>query len=359
MNKFTLIIILLVSFQNTNAQSSSIIVLGDLHYNIHSDHDTTYLKNRGLLEESLDYADNTEKYWTPFMKIIKQKALTIKPNVKAIVQVGDLSEGLAGTPEKAKQMAANTVKAIEETKMPVPWVIVKGNHETYGPGADEAYKEYFVPMFQKQMNNPNITGANYSYTTGNILIVSVNIWDTSVNITNFIKKELSTSKAKYKFVATHEPLIPVSGYCWYTFNTDSVRHNRLLEIIAKNKAIVLCGHLHYYSVLSRETKYGPVVQVMTISVITDPNYKTPSYCLDKIEPSMADSSKDWKPETVEDRRKLLEEETKYITSYKQTDLPGYAIIKMDDEKKSIQLEYYPAFGEKPYDVVSLSDLQNK
>ncbi len=362
MRKIVLISILLaIAYINLLAQSSSIIVVGDLHYNQMKDHNLEWLANQpgDLVKESEDYSSYTNKFWVPFMNVLKEKTVSVKPEVKAIIQLGDLSEGLAGSVEKARQMNANTVKAIEATQMPVPWIVVKGNHETYGPGANEAYSEFFVPFFREQTNNDKITNADYSYTTGNIQITCLDSWDYSTDILDFLEKELSESKAKYKFVALHEPVVPVSGYCWYAFNQDEERHNKLMEIIAKNRAIVLCGHLHYYSVLSRKTDFGPVVQVMVVSVVRDSSYQVPSYVIDEFSPALADSSADWSPETVEARRELLSKEDEFVTYYKQTDLPGYAVIKINDDKESILLEYYAAFGKKPYDTVNLTGLLNR
>ncbi len=344
---------------NSIAQNSSFIVLGDLHYNLHSDHDTIFLKNRGLIQESLDYAENTKKYWVPFMEVIKEKAETVKPPVKAIIQLGDLSEGLAGSVEKARQMNAHTVKALKETQMPVPWLVVKGNHETYGPGANEAYSEFFVPFFREQTNDNKISSANYSYNTGNVQIICLDIYDyNKTDIITFLEDKFSSSKAKYKFVALHEPVVPVTGLCWYVYNRDEERRNRLMEVIAKNKAIVLCGHLHHYSVLSRKTKFGPLVQVMVSSVIKDSSYQVPSHAITEFGPELVESTT-WSPETMDKRRLELSKEEKYVTSYKRADFPGYAIIKINDEEETILLEYYAAFGKKPYDIVNLTDLLMK
>lgn len=38
------------------------------------------------------------------------------------------------------------------------------------------------------------------------------------------------------------------------------------------------------------------------------------------------------------------------------DLPGYGILSIDKENNQMQLEYYTAFGEKPYDTVNISEL---
>lgn len=53
---------------------------------------------------------------------------------------------------------------------------------------------------------------------------------------------------------------------------------------------------------------------------------------------------------------MLSEEAKYVTYFKQTDLPGYAVISMDEKEESILLKYYAAFGEQPFDVVDLTKL---
>jgi len=53
---------------------------------------------------------------------------------------------------------------------------------------------------------------------------------------------------------------------------------------------------------------------------------------------------------------MLAEEAKYVTYYKQTDLPGYAVITIDEKNETIQLEYYAAFAEKPYDRIDLTKL---
>lgn len=76
-------------------------------------------------------------------------------------------------------------------------------------------------------------------------------------------------------------------------------------------------------------------------------------------PSLAGAKADWQPETLEARKEMLTEEAKHVTFYKQTDLPGYAVLKIDDKKSSVNLEYFAAFGTKPFDKVNLSNLQNK
>jgi len=339
------------------AQESSIIVLGDIHYDLLEDHDLEWLQSKpGDLRQVMEYTQFTEQNWSAFMSLLKTRAESENPPVRAVIQLGDLSEGLAGTEEKARQMASNTMKAIDAVQMPAPWILAKGNHDITGPGAKEAFREFYVPMIQKQTGNPKIVNASYSYSYDNVQITCIDLWDRETDMIAFLESELGTSGAKFKFVAIHEPVIPVTERCWHTFRKDEEKRERLLEVIARNKAIVLCGHLHRYSVVRRSTPYGPIVQVMAISVVKDRSYQTPSKVITEYGPSLAENLPEWQAETLDARIAMLEEEAKHVNYFKQTDLPGYAVIKIDETNESIMLEYYAAFGEKPYDIVDLSAL---
>ena len=358
MRKLILITCSIFLLFQLNAQNSSLIVLGDTHYDLLEDHDMDWLKEKpgDLRQVTEEYTVYTEKNWHDFMQVLKKKQKSVTPPVKAVVQLGDLSEGLAGNPEKAKQMASNAIKAIENINMPVPWIIAKGNHDITGPGAKEAFQEFYVPMFREQTNNPKINNASYSYQYDNVQITCIDPWDQETDMAAFLEDQLSNSDAKFKFVAIHEPIIPVTERCWHTLRRNEAQREKLLEVIAKNKAIVLSGHLHRYSVVKRNTPYGPIVQVMVISVIKDKNYLNPETVITEYGPSLAENVPEWQPETLEARKAMLAEEAKYVTYYKQTDLPGYAVIKMNDKDDNVVLEYYAAFGKKPYDIINLTDL---
>ncbi len=353
-----LFILAVLLFLSSSAQKSSLIVLGDIHYDLLEDHDMDWLMNKpdDLRQVTKEYTVYTENNWSDFMTIIRKKAASENPKVKAVIQLGDLSEGLAGNVNKARQMASNTMKAIDAIQMPVPWIIAKGNHDITGPGAEQAFQEFYIPMFRNQTKNPEIKSANYSYHYDNVQITCIDPYDTKTDMLAFLESEFSSSNAKYKFIAIHEPVIPVTERCWHTLRKEKEKREKLLEIIAKNNAIVLCGHLHRYSVVRRNTKFGPVVQVMVISVVKDRNYRFPSKIITDYGPSLAENVPEWQPETLDARKEILTKEAKYVTYYKQTDLPGYAVISIDENKDQIILEYYAAFDNKPYDTVDLKEL---
>jgi hypothetical protein len=342
------------------SQKSSFIFLGDIHYDLPGDHDMEWLKSKpDDVRQVKEYTLYTEKYWKDFVTILKDQVTRNKPEIKAIVQAGDISEGLAGNPVKARQMASDIVKAVEDAKTGVPWIISKGNHDITGPGAVDAFNEFYVPMFSRQTGDNEITNASYSYKFDNVQITCVDPWDKNVDMISFLDKELSSSTAKYKFVVIHEPVIPVTERCWHTLRNDPERREKLLEVIAKNKAIVLCAHLHRYAVVARKTAYGPIVQVMAVSVVRDRDYLSPATVITKYGPSIAETVPEWEPATLEKRKKILAEEAKYITFYKQTDLPGYGIIRIDEKTGTVGLDYYAAFGKEPYDHIDLTELADK
>src|ERR1035437_10296115 len=237
--KKTLFIIFLIfiSFQSI-AQKSSYLILGDIHYDLVSDHDMSWLNSKpdDLRQVTKEYAVTTQNNWDDFVDILRHQVETVKPTVKAVIQLGDLSEGLAGSNEKAEQMAGHIVNAIDASNMSVPWIIAKGNHDITGPGALEAFQKYYVPMFRKQTDNPEIKNASYSYISGDVQFTCIDPWDKNTNMVAFLEQELSKSKAKFKFVVIHEPVIPVTERCWHTLKQDTLQRAKLLEVIARHKA---------------------------------------------------------------------------------------------------------------------------
>ncbi|HLP71487.1 MAG TPA: metallophosphoesterase [Bacteroidales bacterium] len=342
------------------SQKSSFIVLGDIHYDKMENHDMDWLKTKpDDVRQVKEYTQITEKYWPDFISVLRNRAKTTKPKVRAIVQAGDISEGLAGTPEKAVQMANTVMNAVAETNVGVPWIIAKGNHDVTGPGAVEAFNSVYVPMIRKQTGNNNINNASYSYRFDNVQITCIDPWEKGFDMVEFLDKELTSSDAKFKFVVIHEPVIPVTERCWHTLRRTPEKREKLLETIAKNKAIVLCAHLHRYSVVSRNTPYGPIVQVMTTTVIKDKNFLSPEKVITEYGPSLVEQNPTWEPATIEERKKMLAEEAKFVTYYKQADLPGYSLIRIDEKSGTVILDYYASFGKKPYDTVNLTDLMKK
>lgn len=354
---FNLLILAFIFGITTHAQENSFIVLGDIHYDRMKDHDMEWLKTKpDDLRQVKEYTRITNDIWPVFSKHLFQVAVNSDLKVKAVVQLGDISEGLAGSVEKADQMARGLVEGVEAVNMPVPWIIIKGNHDITGPGAVDAFNKHYVSMFQNQLNRKDITSANYSHQIGENLFVAFDPWDKRDDLLDVLEKNLSSSNAKFKFLLVHEPIIPVNERCWHVYRKDAEKREKLLEIIAKSKAIVLSGHLHLYAIVKRETSFGPIIQLSFNSVVRDLKRTSAGKVNTKYGWNLATDRPEWQPETLAQRIQWLNEESRYVSFFKQQDLPGYGLLSTNPENREIFLEYYSAINKTPYERICISDL---
>lgn len=356
------------------AQDVSFIALGDMHYDRLQDHDLKYVATRPQdLKQIMDeYPQYTAFYMPDFLQLIK-KQCTALPGVKAVVQLGDLVEGVAGNEALARQMDRGVVDLLYATKLPVPCVLVKGNHDvSNSPGQPEAWEEVVRPFIEGQVSKFIGHGMyTYQLSPNTELFILDQFFSVDGNLpeqdmVDFLEKELSRSKATYKFVLTHQPVIPVSQRCWHLLSgirrpltqaQDAGLRDRFLNLLAKNKVVVLCAHEHEYSVLSRKTPSGNVVQVMINSVNRAFGPSVPrSESREFRGDAWVDQTPGWEPLTAERRRGILKNEKNFVTDFQIADLPGYAVISVLDASGQVVLNYYNGFADKPFQTVNLSRL---
>ncbi len=355
------------------AQDVSFIALGDMHYDRFEDHDMEYVMTRpqDFAQIMNEYPQYTAAYMGKFLQLIKKQTTTINPPVKAVVQLGDLVQGVSGNAALARQMNRGVVDLLYATDLPVPWVLAKGNHDvSNSPGQPEAWSEVIRPFIEGQVGKP-IDNGMYTYKIGDHVEFYVldQFFSNDRNrpeseMVAFLEKELKNSTARYKFVMTHQPVIPVTVRSWHLLSgirrpvTDPKLRTRFLNLLAKHKVIVLAAHLHRYSVVSRNTPHGNIVQVMINSVnrsLTPPEPKSMS--TDYKGGAWVDENPEWQPFNRDVRRKILEEEKKHVNKFWIADLPGYAVFSIDDSKGEVVMKYYNGFSEVPYQTVSLTELQ--
>jgi len=349
------------------AQDISFIVLGDLHYDRLEFHDLDWLKNTwhnpdDYRQVTQEYVVYTGKYWDSLVDMLRYQTKQYQPPVAAVVQLGDLMEGLAGRAALAEKMNQGTIDAIRKADLPVPWVLVKGNHDGwYGPGEPEAYRRIFIPFVNSQLGTHTKNGF-YTCSVGPVEFICYPYSDDRDYLVRFVEKSLAKSRAKYKFVALHTPIIPVTGRCWdlYSFKTANEHNNqqrdKLLRLLARHKAIVLCAHLHKYSLVRRSTEEGPVVQIMLNSVIRQSDANGPYWQTTEYGPSLIALEPQFAPETQDRRRQALAEEAKYITKFYLADMPGYAIISAYSNENRLLLKVYSGLNKEPLFEVNLTEL---
>lgn len=365
---FGIVLIALFVFCGSgSAADMSFVVLGDMHYDKLEFHDLEWIKTKWVNPDdhrqiTQEYTVFTARNWDKLINAIGRRIKEDNPPVKALVQLGDVMEGIGGSPELARKMNLGVVKALSEPNFSAPWMLIKGNHDGhYGPGEAEAYKEIFIPFRNRQLGI-DTNSISFRYKIGDVEFFCPDSEMGIDNLIAYLEKGFNSSSAKYKFVAMHIPVIPVTGRCWDVFgikdmNERARNQDRLLGLIASNKAIVLCAHLHRYSVVKRETNQGPVVQVMVNSVIRDSNHPEPYSFSKEYGPQLVDAEPQHAPQTAELRKSVLSREGKYVTDFRIADLPGLAVLTIAGDK--INLKVYRGTTDTIQEELDLSAMLNQ
>ena len=99
-----------------------------------------YPPNRMICAKLPKNIQYSRKYIVEFSRIISGQVQKHQPSIKAVLQMGDLSEGLVGSPTKAIQMANSAFKAVNKMNLKVPFIMTKGNHDITGTGLKKLLK---------------------------------------------------------------------------------------------------------------------------------------------------------------------------------------------------------------------------
>lgn len=355
LSAITLSTVFFTAVANDNNRPRSFIIIGDVHYDRIENHDMSWLEQKpsDYRQVTKTYTVNTENYWNAYSKTLRH--MSQQPGMIAITQLGDLSEGLAGNIDKARQMNDHLFKAIDDIGFEIPMIITKGNHDVTGPGAKEIYPDTYLPNMTRlaQLDEP-LTAANYTKQIDDVLFVAYDVYERKCT-PQWLDNVLKTSDAKYKFVLVHDPVIPINYRCWHTYRKPNQAKLRqeLLHAIASNGAIVLAAHLHQYAIVRRDTEWGPIVQINVNSVINNDNKNKLRKVATVYDPQMVDEKPNWQPSSIEERREMLAAEAPHVKFYKQADMPGYAVMNITSEGRLV-LDYYPNVQTKPCDTVDIT-----
>ncbi len=353
-----LISVLLMLLSGTLALSSqnyNMLLLGDIHYDRLEDHDMEWLATRGdnLRQVTKEYTVWTRENWPVF-----SATLGAINGVDAVVQLGDLSEGLAGTPDKAVKMARRAISALDSIGFRVPVVMVKGNHDITGPGAREAFDEVYLPaMGRLSGRREGLSRATYAtQLSPEVVVVAFDPWDKKATPA-LLDSLLSSSDASYKFVALHEPVIPVNYRCWHVFRKKPAVREELIRVLSSHNAIVLSAHLHKNGVVSRKTPFGRITQIMANSVVRSLDIPADLNIRNRYDTDIVSSRPDWEPDSYTQRVQWISDEMKDVDFYSYFDLPGYAILSIVDGR--IFLSYYAGSTTVPLVSYDISDIHKK
>lgn len=323
------------------ARPFSFILLGDLHYDSLSHHDMKWLQERhaGDLSQIQNYSRLTTEVMPGMFAAIKQRIISLRDSPAPpafILQVGDLVEGLCGSAELSARQNREALAFVTQADLGIPFVFTKGNHDVTGDGAKEAFDEVLLPFMAQQAARLDATTthtqANHTLTYGDAQFAFFDAYDKSS--LEWLESLASKRTAEHLFVIIHPPVVPYGARAtWHLYAGEKLKAQRarLLDILGQQEAMVLGGHLHKFSAITRLAGGKSFSQLAVSSVVSALNQKPrdalhgiTSYTGDQInlEPKHA-------PETAAQRRDIYTSERQQVTSFDYADSAGYAVVTVN------------------------------
>lgn len=346
---------------DASAEGWAFPLLGDLHFDKLEHHDHEWLKREhpGDVSQVENYSRITRDITPKLLARVRESLAELsreKKNVPFVLQLGDLLEGLCGSEALAQRQAREGIDFVREAKFDAPLVMTKGNHDVTGPGAAEAYRQILLPFLAEQ-NRAEINEAVFTRRQGGTLIAFYDAYDK--NSLDWFGRTLAEAKPERLIVAIHPPVVPYNARSsWHIYSSpkQAEQRTRLLELLGQHRAIVLCGHLHKYSLLTRRTEQGRFVQlaISSVAASADGKPKDERSGLDQYTPDLVDLEPRHAPETVAARRELLAAERPFIEHFEYADTWGHAVVKASGGKLGATV--YRGLNNEPWKTVDFEKL---
>ncbi len=343
-----------------NGDDFAFFLLGDLHLDRLDQHDQAWLQAEkpNDLKQIENYSRITREVAPNLFAELKAHAQTDK-RIVFTVHIGDFVEGLAGTPTLAARQARESLDLMEKHGPDKPFLFCKGNHDITGPGAEAAWNEILLPHVTRQL--PQITdkaGSCFTVRHGaNTRFVYYDAYDNKS--LDWLEAALTKRTEQNLFVVIHPPVAPYSARSnWHIFAkpSEAKERTRLLNLLGANRAIVLCGHLHKYGTVVRETPKGRFVQVATLSVIPKASANAADFRegVKEYGPKIAELEPIFSPATRLDRAALLASEAPFIRHFEYADMAGYGIVFVNNG--IVTADLYTGLGKRKWRTLNLSAL---
>jgi hypothetical protein len=237
-----------------------VLVLGDVHYDrtdLHTDPDLAKKRNLAMWKRA-----------TPAL-LAYAGELAKTESAAFVIQLGDLTQGYAGTPELQRQMLTEGVAAVKKYFPETPLLIVRGNHDVSvlkGTNDDRSPADAVLipatpdmPGLKKSAKN-----GNYSVRKGRDLFIAVDGFLPAQEVVGFVKETLDANPdARYVFLLTHLPVLPASAKTPFWLLPG---HYEIAELLETRQALILAAHTHIPSLACRATGRGKLPQLVVSSM---------------------------------------------------------------------------------------------
>ncbi|MCD6049665.1 MAG: metallophosphoesterase [Verrucomicrobia bacterium] len=334
------------------AKSFSFILLGDLHFDRLEHHDMAWLeKNKGGdLGQIKNYSRITAEVMPRLFATVRETVTALNTaspanKVPFVLQAGDLVEGLCGTEELSVRQNQEALAFVREAKLGAPFLFTKGNHDVTGDGALPAFQHVFHPYLAQQakafQGPAKLDSGNYSFSHQNAQFFCFDAYDKQS--LDWLEAALAKRQAQHCFVVIHPPVVPYgarSTWNLYSSAKDKPRREKLLELLGKQNAFVLGGHIHKFNTLTRTTPGGGKFVQLAVSSVVGSAETKPKDILSGLKEYTGDQIRvepKHAPETEKARRAVYDTEREFVKSFEYADLPGHTVITINGSQVTAKI----------------------
>jgi hypothetical protein len=344
-------------------------LLGDLHYDKLEHHDMAWVEKDkpNDVGQIHNYTRIAREVSPQLFARVRETVAELNRNprtrVPFVLQAGDLVEGLCGSEELSVRQNSEALAFVRDAQLGAPVLFTKGNHDVTGPGSVEAFGHVFHPFLTEQARavapaSAEVKSGQYTVDCGNAQFVFFDAYD-AVKSLEWFESVAARRTADHFFVVVHPPVVPYGARStWHIFSNakEAARREKFLSLLGDQHALVLGGHIHKYNTLARRAGKGRFAQFALSSVLDAPTMKPKNVLTGdatyngdqiKVEPSFS-------PANAAERRAIYDAERKFVSNFEYADLPGYAVVKVDGPK--ITLQMYAATTREVWRTVDLTAL---
>lgn len=332
------------------------MLLGDIHFDKPDHHDMDYVsaKYPNDIRQIENYSRITRDNFPLLMNAVRERSKQIDADF--FLQLGDFVEGLCGSEALARKQTDDFIAYVKSLQLRRPFFVVKGNHDITGEGATKVY-DTTVLSWQEREQRHAMPSANSTFVHKDVRFVIFDCYRAEESL-EWLKGVLATHKESLLVFSVHQPIVPYNARAnWHVFAKprDSARRAELLDLLGRNRAIVLTGHLHKTSVLTRTTPSGKFVQVGIGSVIDSPqaSVKHHVHGVEAYTDELLNLEPQFSPATYDERKVNIENERPFIRHFAYADLCGYGNVNVSASRE-VELVIFANADVKPWATFNLT-----
>jgi len=266
--KKELFIILILStlffVQAAENHKYKVMILGDIHYDSAEFHQQE-APSKALKKERIR---NYEMWKGPSVKLLESAGKRAKSESCVFaIQMGDIAQGDADTPELLGKMLEKAFRTVKSYFPNIPLLAVKGNHDIrgYRKTIQRPADNVLMGLVAKELGAGK--GSSWTFRKGKDLYIGIDGFRPEKQCIAFVKKALQDNpETRYVFLVTHLPLIPATVHSPF-WNLPG--NFEIADLLEKRKTVILAGHTHSFSIVSRKSRNGKLVQLVSTSLGRD------------------------------------------------------------------------------------------